>query len=73
MLNKKIRSKFKVCLGITLCTLAVLSAPVTTLHSQAAEPTDVETCAEIKEWVYKIVDGKLYKIQSTLQCLYWAL
>lgn len=61
MCNKKIRNKILTCAGLALCTFALSSTPATSLIVSAAEPTDVETCADFKEWVYKIDNGKLYK------------
>lgn len=61
MFNKKIQNRIKFGIGILLCAVAVLFTPTMTITSYAAETTDVEVCADYKEWVYKIMDGKLYK------------
>lgn len=61
MYKKRNWSKIKIILGLSLCALSIFIAPVTSITTHAATVTDIETCADIKEWVYNIVDGKLYK------------
>lgn len=60
MYNKAIRNKFKLCLGMLLCAVAVLATPMTTITTYASDG-DLEVCADYREWVYKIENGKLYK------------
>jgi len=61
MFCKKIRNKLKLSLGLLLCSIAVLSAPASTIVTYAAETEAVEPCTDIREWRWKIEDGKLYK------------
>ena len=61
MFNKTLRNKIKLCIGMMLCAVAVLATPITTIVTYASESGDIETCADFREWLYKIEDGKLYK------------
>ena len=61
MFNKKNRIKIKTFTGILMCAVAVLAAPCTSLISYASESTDIEARTEIREWRFKIEDGKLYR------------
>lgn len=61
MHNKKILNKIKLFAGMLLCTFVTFTTPVTTLVTYAAESDIVEPCTDIREWVYKIENGKLYK------------
>ena len=61
MFNKKILNKIKAFAGIGLCTLAILINPCTTITSYASGSDDVAVCADIKEWYFKLENGKLYK------------
>lgn len=44
-----------------MCALAVLAAPCASLTSFAAENTGVEARTDVREWMWKVEDGKLYK------------
>ena len=61
MFNKTLLSKVKVLAGVALCALAVLVAPALSLTTYASDGSDVSTCADAIEWVYKVMDGKMYK------------
>ena len=61
MLNKHNLNKFKFYFGITLSAIALTFSPLASITSYAADPTDVEVCADYREWRYKIENGKLYK------------
>ena len=61
MYNKTFKNKIKFGLGLALCAIAIFSAPAMALTTYAANPGDVEVCADYKEWVYKIINGKVYK------------
>ena len=61
MFNKKMQNKIKAFAGITLCAIAVLASPCATITSYASGSDDVAVCADIKEWRFKIENGKLYK------------
>lgn len=61
MHNKLVHSKIKLCLGMFLCTVAILVTPMATFTSYAADGSEIEVCADYKHWVYKIMDGKMYK------------
>ncbi len=60
MFNKK-RNRIKAFAGMLMCAMAVLAAPCTSLVSYAAETTVVEPRTDIKEWCFKVENGKLYK------------
>jgi hypothetical protein len=64
MFSKKSRNKIKTFAGMLMCALAVLAAPCASLTSFAAENTGVEARTDVREWMWKVEDGKLYK------CLY---
>lgn len=61
MFNKKLWTNIKTYVGMLLLAVAVFASPAVTLVCAAAESTDIEVCADIKEWLYKIEDGKMYK------------
>ena len=61
MFNKKNRNKIKAFAGILMCAIAVFTAPCTSLISYASESTGIEARTELREWLFKIEDGKLYK------------
>ena len=61
MFNKKSWNRIKAFAGMLMCAMAVLAAPCTSLTSYAAETTGVEARTEIREWCFKVEDGKLYK------------
>lgn len=61
MYNKVIRNKLKLCVGMLLCAVAVLSTPIASIITYAADPGDIEVCADYKQWVYKIIGDKMYK------------
>ena len=60
MFSKKILNSVKLCFGIILCSLSVLLTPAMSITTYAADG-DIEVCAHIKEWLYRIEDGKMYK------------
>lgn len=43
------------------CAIAVLTCPTTSIVTYATETTIVEPRTDIREWAYKVIDGKLYK------------
>ena len=61
MFKTIIQNKVKLVLGLTACAIAILVSPATNITAYAQSPGDVEVCADYIEWVYKVVDGKLYK------------
>lgn len=61
MFSKKNRNRIKAFAGMLMCAMAVLAAPCTSLTSYAAENTGVEARTEIREWIFKVENGKLYK------------
>lgn len=60
MFNKK-RNKIKTFAGILMCAIAISAAPSASLISYAAEVPEIETYTNIREWMWKVEDGKLYK------------
>ena len=60
MFSKKILNSVKLCFGIILCSLAVLSTPAMSIITYASTE-DIELCAHIKEWIYTIMNDKMYK------------
>lgn len=61
MSNKKMQNKIKAFAGITLCAIAILASPCAAITSYASEAGETVSYAHIKEWRFKIEDGKLYK------------
>jgi len=61
MHNKKKQNKLKLFAGMLLCAIAVFSTPFTSIISYASESDMVEPYTDIREWVYKIENGKLYQ------------
>ena len=61
MFSKKNRNRIKAFAGMLMCAMAVLTAPCTSLISYAAETMVAEPRTDIKEWLFKVEDGKLYK------------
>ena len=61
MHSPKLRTKILTCVGLMLCGIAIWTAPATSLVASASGNTDVEVCADFREWVYKLMDGKMYK------------
>ena len=61
MFSKKTMNKIKAFAGMIMCAMAVLVAPCTSLTSYAAETTEAGTYTNIREWRFKVEDGKLYK------------
>lgn len=61
MLNKTLQNKIKLCIGMLLCAIAVLSTPTTTIVTYASESGDIEARTDFREWLYKIENDKLYK------------
>jgi len=60
MKQKKI-SKLLGLMGAACLSLGMFFCPATTLPTQAAVPDVAVPYSEIKEWVYKEEDGKIYK------------
>lgn len=60
MFNKKLLNRVKLCLGMILCSLAVLLTPALSITTYASNG-DIELCTDYREWLYKIMDGKMYK------------
>ena len=60
MFNKKLLNSVKLCFGIILCSLAVLLTPAMSITTYAANE-DIELCTDYREWIYRIMDGKMYK------------
>ena len=61
MFKKAYLNKIKALAGIGLCALAILISPCATITSYASESDDIAVCAEIKEWIFKQENGKIYK------------
>ena len=61
MFNKRKTNKIKAFVGILMCAIAVLTVPSTSLISYASESSGIETRTEIREWRWKVENGKLYK------------
>jgi len=60
MFSQKLLNSVKLCFGIILCSLAVLLTPAMSITTYASNG-DIELCTNFREWVYKIMDGKMYK------------
>ena len=60
MFNKKLLNSVKLCFGIILCSLAVLLTPAMSITTYASNE-DIELCTNFREWIYRIMDGKMYK------------
>ena len=61
MFKTTIQNKSKIIFCLVVCALAIFVSPVTTITAYAQNPSDVEVCADYREWVYRIENGKLYK------------
>lgn len=60
MFSKKLLNSVKLCFGMILCSLAVLLAPAMSITTYASNG-DIELCADFREWVFKIMNDKMYK------------
>lgn len=62
-MKKNVLKRVLVALSVASCCMCLLSAPASTMQVQAAKgnPSVAEPYRSIKEWVYREVDGKLYK------------
>lgn len=60
MFNKNLLNSVKLCFGIILCSLAILMAPALSITTYASNG-DIELCTEYREWIFRIMDGKMYK------------
>lgn len=60
MFNKKLLNSIKLCFGIILCSLAVLATPAMSITTYASNG-DIELCTDFREWIFRIMDGKMYK------------
>ena len=60
MFSKKLLNSVKLCFGMILCSLAVLLTPAMSITTYASNG-DIELCTEYREWVFKIMNDKMYK------------
>lgn len=62
-MKKNVLKRVFAAVGVASCCMCLLAAPVSTMPVQAATGNQnvAEPNRDIKEWVYKEENGKLYK------------
>lgn len=61
-MKNKIFNRIIATIGAVACSLCLVAVPETTIPVQAASAEEgISPCAEILEWVYATIDGKIYK------------
>ncbi len=61
-MKKIVLKRFVTTLAVLACGFCLLCAPISTIPAEAATGEEVvDPAAEILEWVYREVNGKIYK------------
>lgn len=73
-MNNKIARRIIATLGALACSLCLVAVPETTVPVQAAAATEesISPCAEILEWIYAEINGKIYKRLYNCTTQQWA-